>query len=98
MVRAARACRAGGARRVVCAAAHGLFIEGARGLIEENAVDRILVTDSVPPFRLEPEVSTGRVHVVSSAGLFAEAVRRIHEGDSVVDLLEHGDRAAHPGP
>jgi ribose-phosphate pyrophosphokinase len=42
----------------------------------------------VPPFRLDPEVVSAHVEIVSAAPLFAEAIRRCHEGGSLVELLE----------
>lgn len=94
MARASRACREGGATRVFCAAAHGLFNEGARELVAEESVDGIAVTDSVRPFRLDPEALASRVTVVPTAKFLAEAIRRLHEGGSIVDLLEDGSGPA----
>jgi ribose-phosphate pyrophosphokinase len=48
----------------------------------------VLVTDSVPPFRLPPALLGNRVEVLDSAPLFAEAIRRLHEGGSLVELLQ----------
>ncbi|PSC05632.1 ribose-phosphate pyrophosphokinase [Alsobacter soli] len=46
MARTAEECRRRGAARVICAAAHGLFAEGAPALFA-SPVDRIAVTDTV---------------------------------------------------
>jgi ribose-phosphate pyrophosphokinase len=86
--RAAQACRNSGARRVYAAAAHGLFVGGAEVLFTDVSIDHVVVTDTVPPFRLSPQAIKDRLTVVGAAGLFAEAIRRIHEGGSIVDLLE----------
>jgi ribose-phosphate pyrophosphokinase len=88
IVRAARACRANGARHVFAAATHGLFMEGAEALLQEAALDGIVVADTVPPFRLGPDVVGSKVTVLESAPLVAEAIRRIHSGGSLVELLE----------
>jgi len=87
MRRAAEACLAGGATRVLAVAAHGLFT-GAAAAITAPALARILVTDTVPPFRLPPGLLGTRIEVVSAAPLFAEAIRRLHEGGSITELLE----------
>lgn len=87
LVRAARACRAHGAVRVYAAATHGLFIARAQALIQEPALDQIVVTDTVPPFRLDASTLGSRVIVLSTAAFVAEAVRRIHTGDSLVALM-----------
>jgi ribose-phosphate pyrophosphokinase len=88
MVRAAAACRERGATGVLAAAAHGLFVGDANRALMDPALDRIVTTDSVPPFRLDSAVVAQRLTVLPSAPLFAATIRRIHEGGSIVDLLE----------
>lgn len=88
LARAARACKAQGAQRVFAAATHGLFAGKADALFLEPAVERIVVTDTVPPFRLSAETIATRLTVLKTAPLLAEAVRRIHEGGSLVELLQ----------
>ena len=51
-MRAARAARKAGAKRVLALVTHGLFMPGAEAALRDPAIDRILVTDSVPAFRL----------------------------------------------
>jgi ribose-phosphate pyrophosphokinase len=85
---AARACRAQGARRVVAAAAHGLFVGDAAAVIGGEELDQVLVTDTVPPFRLPPDLVAAKLGIVSVVTLFAEAIRRMHDGGSLVALLE----------
>jgi ribose-phosphate pyrophosphokinase len=86
--RAAEACLAHGATRVFAAAAHGLFTRGAAEAMGVNALARVFVTDTVPPFRLPPDLIGERVEIVSAAPLFAEAIRRLHTGGSITSLLE----------
>ena len=90
LLRAARACLEAGAREVRVAATHGLFVDGAAEVIEDPALESVTVTDTVPPFRLPPEVVERKVEVLDSAPFLAEAVRRIHEGGSLVELMEGG--------
>lgn len=87
MIRAAEALRAAGALRVIALAAHGLFTGGAAEALARPEIDRWLVTDSVPPFRLPPGLAERRVEVVSAAPLFAEAIGRLHANGSLVALL-----------
>jgi ribose-phosphate pyrophosphokinase len=75
--KAARALRAAGARRIVAAAAHGLFVGDAAAVLADGSLDHVVVTDAVPAFRL------GGVHrvplqVVSCVPLFARALRDSH--------------------
>jgi ribose-phosphate pyrophosphokinase len=87
LARAAAACKALGAKRVYAAASHGLFIGAAADVLADPALEKVLVTDSVPPFRLPPALLQSRVEVLESAPLFAEAIRRLHSGGSLVELL-----------
>lgn len=87
LARAAAACRARGAVRVIAAATHGLFTGDANARLAGPALDELLVTDSVPPFRLTDPAVRQKVTTLDVAPLFAEAARRIHENGSLVALL-----------
>ena len=87
IARAAQACREHGATRILAAASHGLFAGAANEVLAASVVEQIVVTDSVPPLRVTaPGLKAKLVHV-STASLFAEAIRRIHDGGSIVELL-----------
>lgn len=88
LARAAAACKALGARRVFAAASHGLFAETAAGVLASPALETVLVTDTIPPLRLPPALLGSRVEVLDSAPLVAEAIRRLHSGGSLVELLQ----------
>lgn len=76
MRRAARALRHAGAREVIGFAAHGLFTGGAADALADPALARLVVTDSVPPFRLAATTPAGRkLHIASAVPLFAQAIR-----------------------
>jgi len=87
MTRTADAVMEAGARTVHALAAHGLFTGSAAGKISDPKVASWTVTDTVPPFRLPEGEATAGLSVVSAAPLFAEAVRRLHDGGSISDLL-----------
>lgn len=88
MLRAAEACLDKGAKSILALAAHGLFTGNAETVITDPRIDRFVVTDTVPPFRLSGPAAAERLDIVSAAPLFAEAVRRCHENGSLVELLE----------
>jgi ribose-phosphate pyrophosphokinase len=89
ILRAARACRAAGARAVHAAATHGLFVgQAGKVLFGDPALGQIVVTSSVPPFRLGGGQLPAQLVVLDVAPLFADAIRRIHTGGSIVELLE----------
>jgi ribose-phosphate pyrophosphokinase len=85
--RAAQACAAHGAARVYAAATHGVFVGDAARLLTEPALERLVVTDTIPPFRVEPDLAHKKLTVLETAPLFAEAIGRIHSGGSIVELL-----------
>ncbi len=87
LAHAASACKAAGAVRIYTAAAHGLFVGDTTALLGAGEIERIAVTDSVPPFRLAPEVAARRLTVLPAAPLLAEAIRRLHTDGSLVELL-----------
>jgi ribose-phosphate pyrophosphokinase len=70
--------------RVACT--HGLFTEGALDRIaERDAVTEIFCTDTVPT----PDGQAGgKLTIVSVAPALAEAMRRIHNGESVSVLFD----------
>ncbi|MDE2156870.1 MAG: ribose-phosphate pyrophosphokinase [Xanthomonadaceae bacterium] len=78
LLRAAHAAREAGAQAVYAVASHGLFVGTAARELADPVLDRILVTDSVPPFRLAGSAAADRVEVLASAPLFAQAIRRHH--------------------
>lgn len=74
LVRAAKACRAAGAVRVFAAAAHGLFIDGATELFATPTLDGIIVANTVPPFRVPPEMAARRLTVLDASDAIARAI------------------------
>lgn len=84
---AALACRNQGSTRVLAVASHGLFVSPASEVLASDALDRICVTDSVPPFRLGPGLAAAKVEIVSLAPLLAEVIARLHRGDSLQELF-----------
>jgi ribose-phosphate pyrophosphokinase len=86
VVRAARACRRRGARGVLAAVTHGLFAGDGNVTLLDAAIDAIVTTDTVAPWRVGPALRE-RLTTVSVAPLFAEAIRRLHAGGSLVELL-----------
>ena len=89
LLRAARACRAAGARAVHAVATHGLFVgDASTTLFRDPALEQVVVTNSVPPFRLGPDRLPDQLVILDVAPLFAGAIQRIHTGGSIVELLD----------
>ncbi|MCZ7656843.1 MAG: ribose-phosphate diphosphokinase [Xanthobacteraceae bacterium] len=87
LLRTARAARAGGAARVVALVTHGLFMPGAEAVLADPAIDRFVITDAVPPFRLGPKAARHKLEIMPAAPLLAEAIGRLHRGESLEDLM-----------
>lgn len=87
IARAARSARAAGARRVVALAAHGLFMPGAAEVLADPAVERIVVADAAPPFRIAGSPLQAKVEALASAPLLAEAIRRLACDEALTDLM-----------
>jgi ribose-phosphate pyrophosphokinase len=69
-------------------ATHGLFVDHAAEVVADEALAQVVVTDSVPPFRLDPASVRDKLVVLDVAPLFAEAIRRIDGGGSITELVE----------
>ncbi len=85
---AARAAKSLGAREVHAVATHGVFVEGANHILAAGDLNGVITTDTVPPFRLDPELVRQQLTQISVTGLVAEAIRRLGSGGSIVELLE----------
>jgi ribose-phosphate pyrophosphokinase len=88
IARAAKACREKGARRVYVAASHGVFNARANDVIADRVFEKIVITDTLPPFRLRADLVQEKLTVLDGASLFGTAIRRLHDGGSLTDLLQ----------
>jgi ribose-phosphate pyrophosphokinase len=87
LLRAARAARKAGARRVIALVTHGLFMRGSEEVLGDPAIERLIVTDSVPPFRLGPGTAREKLEILPIAPLLADAIGRLHEDRPLTDLV-----------
>lgn len=84
LVDAARVVTERGAAAVFAMVSHGLIAGDAIDRIAASPIERLIITDSVEthPVRL-----SDRIEVVSVAGLFGEAIRRISRRESISVLF-----------
>ncbi|MFO0676090.1 MAG: ribose-phosphate pyrophosphokinase [Polyangiaceae bacterium] len=82
---AAKALKEHGAKRVVAVATHGVLSGPAIERIEESPLTEVIVTDTIAPS--EAMKKCPRIKQVSVARLLGEAIRRIHDSDSVSSLF-----------
>ena len=87
MAGAIRTARAHGAKRIFVCATHGLLVGKAVDNLKDPAIESIAVTDSVPVTKEKLE-RLPSVRVISVAPLLANAIRRIHEDQSISDLFK----------
>lgn len=90
--RAAAACLDRGANRVYAAATHGIFVKDASQVMADPALEKTLVTNTIPPFRLDKQLlESKKVEILDATPLFAQAIDRIHTGGSIVELVYPGE-------
>jgi len=85
LVKAAEAIKTKGALDVVASATHAVFSGDALARIENSVLEQVLVSDTIP--LSEEALACSKIRVVSFAPLVGEAIRRIHEGESVSSLF-----------
>jgi len=88
LMRGVKACRAAGAAQVDAFATHGVFEPESKQLLGPDGPDRLIVTDSILPTRIGGQQAGRSPIVLPVSKLFAEAIRRICAGESVVALRE----------
>jgi len=87
IARTVKACGGLGARRIYTAASHGLFVGSAAQVLADDALVQVVVTDTVPPFRLPEGKVRDKLIILDSAALFAQAIAHSHSGESISELL-----------
>ena len=85
LVDAARVLIEKGAVSVHAAVTHGLLTPEASARIDRSPIERLYVTDTI---ELPVHELSAKVEVVSVAGLFGEAIRRIADRESISKLFE----------
>ena len=81
---AANFLKANGAERVMAVATHAVFSGNLREKLDNNPIDRVLVTDTIP---VSASNLSSKVEILSVAEHFAKAIQRIHDGRSVSALF-----------
>ncbi len=85
LTQTAQAVMEDGATRVMAAISHPVLSGQALKEIEESSLDKIVITDTIP---LRPEAETSeRFAVTTVSRLLGEAIRRIHNEESVSSLF-----------
>ncbi len=87
LVKAAEALKERGARRVFAYATHAVFSGTAAKNLANEALDEVVVTDTIP---LSAEIrALNKVRVLTLSGMLAEAIRRISNEESISAMFSH---------
>ena len=84
LVQAADALRREGARRILACGVHAVLSGPALARIEGSPLEEVVVTNSIP---LGKDKEHPKITVLSVAPILAEAIRRIHDEESVSTLF-----------
>ncbi|HUP45928.1 MAG TPA: ribose-phosphate pyrophosphokinase [Thermoanaerobaculia bacterium] len=86
LIHSAEALLKQGARSISAACTHAVLSGPAVGRINGSRLDRVIATNSMPTSDKESECP--KLQTLSIAGLLGEAIKRIHNEDSVSSLFE----------
>ncbi|SPJ78557.1 probable PRS5 - ribose-phosphate pyrophosphokinases [Fusarium torulosum] len=86
ITRAAKLLKKEGASQVYALVTHGVFSGDSIARINASAIDKMLVTNSVP--QEEHRRLCPKLDVLDISPVFAEAIRRVHHGESISVLFQ----------
>ena len=84
-VSAAQAAMDKGAKSVIAVATHGVLSNPAIAHLKEAPIKELIITDTIS---LKKEKQLPKMKIVSVANVFGEAIKRIHNGESVSALFD----------
>ncbi len=87
IVRAAKLLKKEGATKVYALLTHGIFSGDAIARINASALDKVLVTNTVA--QDEHRALCPKLEVLEISRYFAEAIRRVHHGESISVLFQY---------
>ena len=73
-----------GAKEVYAVVTHGVLTKGSIERIDNSPIKQLLITDTVEN---QPVQFSDKIEVVSVASLFAEAIKRIHNRESISEMF-----------
>lgn len=86
-VAAAETLKERGAYKIFVMATHGLLSSDAPRLIEESAIDEVIVSNTIP--HEVQKLQCPKIKTVDISMILAEAIRRIHNGESMSYLFRN---------
>ncbi len=85
IVKAASVLKSFGAKKVYACATHGVLSGPALDRIHNSELEKFVITDTIP---LSDMTKVDKIEVVSVAPLFAEAIKRINNNQSISIIFE----------
>ncbi|ASQ45621.1 ribose-phosphate diphosphokinase [Legionella clemsonensis] len=76
-----------GVQRIIVCATHGIFVGDANNTLSLPYLEKIIITNSIPPFRVKKQLLDKKVVVLDATALFAQAIKEIHEHGSLSALV-----------
>jgi len=84
-ISAVEALKTEGAKKIYGAVTHPLLSGNALERIENSAIEKLYVTDSIP---IDSKIESSKIVVRTASKLLAEAIRRTHDNESISSLFE----------
>ncbi|KAI9342483.1 phosphoribosyl synthetase-associated domain-containing protein [Zopfochytrium polystomum] len=86
ITKAARVLKDEGATKIYAIITHGIMSGDAIDRISKSCIDEVIVSNTVP--QDEHVAGCSKIKIFDVGGIFAEAIRRIHNGESVSFLFK----------
>ena len=87
ITRAAKLLQRSGAKQIIALVTHGVLSGDAIERINASALHKVVVTNSVN--QVEHVRQCSKLEVLDVGQMFAEAIRRVHHGESISVLFQH---------
>lgn len=87
ITRAAKLLKREGAVQVIALLTHGVLSGDAVARINASALDKVVVTNTVA--QEAHRAACPKLEVLDVSGTFAEAIRRVHHGESISVLFQY---------
>ncbi|KAK4132898.1 phosphoribosyl pyrophosphokinase [Trichocladium antarcticum] len=88
ITRAAKLLKKEGATTIYALLTHGVFSGDAINRIKASAIDKVVVTNSVPQQQHKAQLGS-QLEVLDISPIFGEAIRRVHHGESISVLFNY---------
>ncbi len=85
ITKAAKVLKSFGAKKVFACATHPVLSGPAVERIADSEIEKFIITDTIP---LGEDKKIDKIEIVSVAPIFGEAIKRIHENESVSKLFD----------